>query len=67
MLLVKHDERGDGPKRLELEDIREHYQLHSRVKLLGSLQPHEVRSNVKIALSGQSYEEFIASSAYIYH
>ncbi|CAH8839631.1 unnamed protein product [Trichobilharzia szidati] len=35
---------GDGPKRLELEDIREHYQLHSRVKLLGSLQPHEVRS-----------------------
>ncbi|CAH8518057.1 unnamed protein product [Heterobilharzia americana] len=35
---------GDGPKRLELEEIRERYQLHSRVKLLGSLQPHEVHS-----------------------
>ncbi|CAH8511288.1 unnamed protein product [Schistosoma rodhaini] len=34
---------GDGPKRLELEEIREQYQLHSRVNLLGSLQPHEVR------------------------
>ncbi|TNN07626.1 N-acetylglucosaminyl-phosphatidylinositol biosynthetic protein [Schistosoma japonicum] len=34
---------GDGPKRLELEEIREHYQLHSRVSLLGSLQIHEVR------------------------
>lgn len=34
---------GDGPKRLELEEIREQYQLHSRVKLLGGLQPHEVR------------------------
>ncbi|KAK4469226.1 hypothetical protein MN116_006800 [Schistosoma mekongi] len=34
---------GDGPKRLVLEEIREQYQLHSRVSLLGSLQTHEVR------------------------
>ncbi|CAL8106313.1 unnamed protein product [Calicophoron daubneyi] len=35
---------GDGPKRLDLEEIRERYQLHSQVKLVGMLKPHEVRS-----------------------
>ncbi|VDP67412.1 unnamed protein product [Echinostoma caproni] len=34
---------GDGPKRLDLEEMRERYQLHSRVKFVGSLKPQEVR------------------------
>ncbi|TPP60035.1 Phosphatidylinositol N-acetylglucosaminyltransferase subunit A, partial [Fasciola gigantica] len=34
---------GDGPKRLDLEELLERYQLHSRVKLVGSLKPMEVR------------------------
>ena len=34
---------GDGPKRLLLEEMRERYQLHDRVELLGSVQHHAVR------------------------
>ncbi|CAH8605169.1 unnamed protein product [Dicrocoelium dendriticum] len=34
---------GDGPKRLDLEEIRERHQLHARVTLLGGLSPEEVR------------------------
>ncbi|KAG5452561.1 Phosphatidylinositol N-acetylglucosaminyltransferase subunit A [Clonorchis sinensis] len=34
---------GDGPKRLDLEEVRERHHLHSRVKLLGSLKPSDVR------------------------
>jgi phosphatidylinositol glycan class A protein len=35
---------GDGPKRLLLEEMREKYQLHDRVELLGSVPHAQVRS-----------------------
>jgi phosphatidylinositol N-acetylglucosaminyltransferase subunit A len=35
---------GDGPKLLLLEEMREHYQLHDRVELLGAVPHSEVRS-----------------------
>ncbi|KAK6738559.1 hypothetical protein RB195_020581 [Necator americanus] len=38
---------GDGPKRLELEEMREKYHLHSRVTLLGIL-PHNVVREVLV-------------------
>ncbi|XP_051938355.1 phosphatidylinositol N-acetylglucosaminyltransferase subunit A isoform X4 [Hippocampus zosterae] len=34
---------GEGPKRLVLEEVREKYQLHDRVRLLGSLEHKDVR------------------------
>ena len=34
---------GDGPKRVLLEEIREKYQLHDRVELLGGLEHSQVR------------------------
>ena len=34
---------GEGPKRVILEEVREFHQLHSRVKLLGSLKHEHVR------------------------
>lgn len=34
---------GDGPKRLILEEMRERYQLHDRVELLGAVQHCDVR------------------------
>ena len=33
---------GDGPKRVVLEEVREKYQLHDRVSLLGGLQHSQV-------------------------
>nr|CDJ97167.1 PIGA and Glycosyl transferase domain containing protein [Haemonchus contortus] len=38
---------GDGPKRLELEEMREQYHLHSRVTLLGTL-PHDMVREVLV-------------------
>ncbi|XP_044142688.1 phosphatidylinositol N-acetylglucosaminyltransferase subunit A [Bufo gargarizans] len=35
---------GEGPKRIILEEVRERYQLHDRVRLLGALEHHEVRN-----------------------
>ena len=35
---------GDGPKLIMLEEIREKYQLHDRVSLLGSVKHRDVRS-----------------------
>ncbi|NWH62320.1 PIGA acetylglucosaminyltransferase, partial [Geococcyx californianus] len=35
---------GEGPKRIILEEVRERYQLHDRVRLLGALEHQEVRS-----------------------
>ncbi|XP_073473045.1 phosphatidylinositol N-acetylglucosaminyltransferase subunit A [Aquarana catesbeiana] len=35
---------GEGPKRIILEEVRERYQLHDRVRLLGALGHHEVRN-----------------------
>ncbi|XP_032832101.2 phosphatidylinositol N-acetylglucosaminyltransferase subunit A isoform X2 [Petromyzon marinus] len=34
---------GEGPKRLVLEELREHYRLHDRVQLLGALKHGQVR------------------------
>ncbi|CAL8368921.1 unnamed protein product [Arctogadus glacialis] len=34
---------GEGPKRIVLEEVREKYQLHDRVRLLGALEHREVR------------------------
>lgn len=34
---------GDGPKMLLLEEMRERYQLHDRMELLGAIQHHNVR------------------------
>uniref|UniRef100_A0A7M6DNK1 phosphatidylinositol N-acetylglucosaminyltransferase n=1 Tax=Clytia hemisphaerica TaxID=252671 RepID=A0A7M6DNK1_9CNID len=35
---------GDGPKRILLEEVREKYQLHERVQLLGELKHKDVRN-----------------------
>lgn len=34
---------GDGPKKLLLEEMRERYQLHDRIELLGAVPHHRVR------------------------
>jgi len=34
---------GDGPRRLQIEEMRERYQLHDRVELLGSVHHNDVR------------------------
>lgn len=34
---------GDGPKRLDLEEMRERHQLHDRVEMLGNLKHETVR------------------------
>ncbi|KAG5833518.1 hypothetical protein ANANG_G00276760 [Anguilla anguilla] len=35
---------GEGPKRIVLEEVREKYQLHDRVRLLGALEHKDVRN-----------------------
>ncbi|KAF7247943.1 Phosphatidylinositol N-acetylglucosaminyltransferase subunit A [Varanus komodoensis] len=35
---------GEGPKRIILEEVRERYQLHDRVRLLGALEHRDVRN-----------------------
>lgn len=35
---------GDGPKRIDLEQMREKHLLHDRVELLGPIKHHEVRN-----------------------
>ncbi|XP_036031168.1 phosphatidylinositol N-acetylglucosaminyltransferase subunit A isoform X1 [Onychomys torridus] len=35
---------GEGPKRIILEEVRERYQLHDRVQLLGALEHKDVRN-----------------------
>lgn len=35
---------GDGPKKLLLEEMRERYQLHDRVELLGAVPHHQARA-----------------------
>ncbi len=34
---------GDGPKKIILEEMREQYQLHDRVELIGAVPNHMVR------------------------
>nr|CAG8543168.1 12635_t:CDS:10 [Entrophospora candida] len=42
--LSKTSKSGDGPKRVDLEQMREKYLLHDRVELLGAVKHHEVRN-----------------------
>jgi phosphatidylinositol glycan class A protein len=35
---------GDGPKKLQLEEMRERYQYHDRVEFLGAVPHHKVRN-----------------------
>ncbi|XP_068122313.1 phosphatidylinositol N-acetylglucosaminyltransferase subunit A [Hyperolius riggenbachi] len=35
---------GEGPKRIIIEEVRERYQLHDRVRLLGALEHNQVRN-----------------------
>ncbi|KAG1152426.1 hypothetical protein G6F37_001634 [Rhizopus arrhizus] len=35
---------GDGPKRIDLEQMREKHGLHDRIELLGPIKHHEVRN-----------------------
>ena len=35
---------GDGPKRVDLEQMREKYQLHDRVELVGPIKHAQVRN-----------------------
>ncbi|CAG8511791.1 11786_t:CDS:10 [Acaulospora morrowiae] len=43
---------GDGPKRIDLEQMREKYLLHDRVELLGPVMQHEVRN---VLIKGQIF------------
>ncbi|XP_053120906.1 phosphatidylinositol N-acetylglucosaminyltransferase subunit A [Hemicordylus capensis] len=43
---------GEGPKRLLLEEVRERYQLHDRVRLLGALEHQDVRN---VLVQGQIF------------
>jgi len=43
---------GDGPKRLELEEMREKHQLHDRVELLGAIAHKDVQ---KVLARGQIF------------
>ncbi|XP_030057461.1 phosphatidylinositol N-acetylglucosaminyltransferase subunit A [Microcaecilia unicolor] len=43
---------GEGPKRLVLEEVRERYQLHDRVHLLGALEHQDVRN---VLVQGQIF------------
>ena len=35
---------GDGPKRIEIEEIREKHQLHDRIEILGQVKHSDVRN-----------------------
>jgi phosphatidylinositol glycan class A protein len=35
---------GDGPKRIDLEQMREKHLLHDRVELIGPVKHHDVRN-----------------------
>jgi hypothetical protein len=40
---------GDGPKRIDLEQMREKHMLHERVELVGPVKHSEVR-NVRLTI-----------------
>jgi phosphatidylinositol glycan class A protein len=42
--LASVDAGGDGPKKLLLEEMREKYQLHDRIEMLGAVQHADVRN-----------------------
>ena len=41
---------GDGPKMVDLEQMREKFQLQDRIELLGSIRPSDVRSVGRLPL-----------------
>jgi len=41
---------GDGPKRLVVEEVREHYQLQERVRMLGTVKHSDVHDVRAISL-----------------
>ena len=44
---------GDGPKRIVVEEVREHYQLQDRVRMLGTVKHsdvHDVRTTTQLLL-----------------
>ncbi|KAG2181139.1 hypothetical protein INT43_008721 [Umbelopsis isabellina] len=43
---------GDGPKRIDLEQMREKHLLHDRVELIGSVKHHDVRN---VLIQGQIF------------
>ncbi|KAI9493679.1 GlcNAc transferase [Zychaea mexicana] len=43
---------GDGPKRIDLEQMREKHLLHDRIELLGSIKHHDVR---KVLVQGNIF------------
>ncbi|XP_066487345.1 phosphatidylinositol N-acetylglucosaminyltransferase subunit A [Tiliqua scincoides] len=43
---------GEGPKRIVLEEVRERYQLHDRVRLLGALEHSDIRN---VLVQGQIF------------
>jgi hypothetical protein len=49
---------GDGPKMVELEQMREKYQLQDRIELLGSIRPGDVRdvSGYPLSVSSSSLD-----------
>jgi hypothetical protein len=46
---------GDGPKMVELEQMREKYQLQDRIELLGSIKPSDVRDVSLLAKYDQNF------------
>lgn len=46
---------GDGPKMVDLEQMREKYRLQDRITLLGSVRPSEVISVSTVPNSRQYY------------
>jgi len=53
---------GDGPKRLDLEEMRERHQLHDRVEMLGNLK-HETVRKIRPFLVFLSHSHCICSTA----
>ncbi|CAG8583791.1 18997_t:CDS:2 [Rhizophagus irregularis] len=49
---------GDGPKRIDLEQMREKYLLHDRVELVGTLMQHELLTKGHIFLNTSLTEAF---------
>jgi phosphatidylinositol glycan class A protein len=43
---------GDGPKRIDLEQMREKHLLHDRVELIGPVKHHNVRN---VLIQGQIF------------
>jgi len=52
---------GDGPKRLVVEEVREHYQLQDRVRMLGTVKHcdvHDVRTIASLLFISLNFSSF---------